>query len=195
MSSGPTFDVIVVAAGSGLRMGGVDKSLIPIAGKPALRWSLESFAATAGVQRIVIVTAQDRVATYAALPWIPASVVAVVPGGETRSASVGAGLKALERAPGEVSDVLLIHDAARPGIDPEVTLRVVTAAHQHRKAGAALVAGVVRGNRWSSAHRYRHCTRSRCHVCRTPMDSRLRCCRCAWWRDPIGFGWRWPQST
>ena len=53
MSSGVTFDVIVVAAGSGLRMGGVDKSLIPIAGKPALRWSLESFAATAGVRRIV----------------------------------------------------------------------------------------------------------------------------------------------
>ena len=111
-------------------MGGVDKSLIPIAGKPALRWSLEAFASTAGVRRIVVVTAQDRVATYAALPWIPAPVVAVVPGGETRSASVAAGLKALERAPGDAGEVLLIHDAARPGVDAEVTLRVVAAALQ-----------------------------------------------------------------
>jgi len=128
VSSAPTFDVIVVAAGSGLRMGGVDKALIPIAGMPALRWSLESLAATPGLRRIVVVTAQDRVATYAALPWIPSAVVAVVPGGETRSASVAAGLSALERAPGEASDVLLIHDAARPGVDADVTLRVVAAA-------------------------------------------------------------------
>lgn len=138
MSSGATFDVIVVAAGSGLRMGGVDKSLIPIAGKPALRWSLESFAATAGVRRIVVVTAQDRVANYAALPWIPAAVVAVVPGGETRSASVAAGLNALERAPGEAGAVLLIHDAARPGVDVDVTLRVVAAALQHGAAAPVM---------------------------------------------------------
>ena len=115
-------------------MGGVDKALIPIAGKPTLRWSLDSFAATPGVRRIVIVTAKDRVATYAALPWVPSAVVAVVPGGATRSTSVAAGLHALERAPGEASDVLLIHDAARPGVDADVTLRVVTAAQQHGAA-------------------------------------------------------------
>lgn len=138
MSSATTFDVIVVAAGAGTRMGGVDKALIPIAGKPALRWSLDAFAATAGHRRIVIVTAQDRVATYAALPWIPGAVVAVVPGGETRSASVAAGLSALERAPGEASAVLLIHDAARPGVDAEVTLRVVAAAHERGAAAPVM---------------------------------------------------------
>ena len=104
-------------------MGGVDKSLIPIAGKPALRWSLESFAATAGVRRIVVVTAHDRVANYAALPWIPAAVVAVGPGGETRSASVAAGLNALERAPGEAGAALLIHDAARRHAEARCTKR------------------------------------------------------------------------
>jgi len=138
VSSATTFDVIVVAAGAGTRMGGVDKALIPIAGKPALRWSLDAFAATAGHRRIVIVTAQDRVATYAALPWIPSAVVAVVPGGETRSASVAAGLSALERAPGEASAVLLIHDAARPGVDAEVTLRVVAAAHERGAAAPVM---------------------------------------------------------
>jgi 2-C-methyl-D-erythritol 4-phosphate cytidylyltransferase/2-C-methyl-D-erythritol 2,4-cyclodiphosphate synthase len=138
VSSGTPFDVIVVAAGAGLRMGGVDKALIPIAGKPALQWSLESFAATDGVRRIVVVTAQDRVANYAALPWIPAQVAAVVPGGATRSASVAAGLKALDRAPGEAADVLLIHDAARPGVDAEVTIRVVAAAMQHGAAAPVM---------------------------------------------------------
>jgi GTP:adenosylcobinamide-phosphate guanylyltransferase len=38
-------DIVVVAAGSGLRMGGVDKSLITVAGQPLLRWSLEALEA------------------------------------------------------------------------------------------------------------------------------------------------------
>ena len=138
MSDNPTFDVIVVAAGSGVRMGGVDKALLPIAGKPALRWSLESFVGTPGARRIVIVTAEDRVASYAALPWIPDAVVAVVPGGETRSLSVAAGLQALGRAPGVPAAVLLIHDAARPGVEAEVTLRVAAAALRHGAAAPVM---------------------------------------------------------
>lgn len=138
MSDNPTFDVIVVAAGSGVRMGGVDKALLPIAGKPALRWSLESFVGTPGARRIVIVTAEDRVASYAALPWIPDAVVAVVPGGETRSLSVAAGLQALGRAPGVAAAVLLIHDAARPGVEAEVTLRVAAAALRHGAAAPVM---------------------------------------------------------
>lgn len=138
MRNTTTFDVIVVAAGAGLRMGGVDKALIPIAGAPALRWSLDSFVATPGLKRIVVVTAQDRVSTCAALPWIPGAVVAVVPGGETRAASVAAGLSALGRAPGHAAEVLLIHDAARPGVDAEVTLRVVAAALARGAAAPAM---------------------------------------------------------
>ena len=138
MSSAATIDVIIVAAGSGQRMGGVDKSLLPIAGKPALRWSLEAFATTPGVQRIIVVTGQDRVANYAALPWLPDAVIAVVPGGDTRSASVTSGLQALERAPGAAADVVLIHDAARPGVDPEVAIRVATAAQLHGAAAPVM---------------------------------------------------------
>ena len=138
MSSAATIDVIIVAAGSGQRMGGVDKSLLPIAGKPALRWSLEAFATTPGVQRIIVVTGQDRVANYAALPWLPDAVIAVVPGGDTRSVSVASGLQALERAPGAAADVVLIHDAARPGVDPEVAIRVATAAHLHGAAAPVM---------------------------------------------------------
>jgi 2-C-methyl-D-erythritol 4-phosphate cytidylyltransferase/2-C-methyl-D-erythritol 2,4-cyclodiphosphate synthase len=119
-------------------MGGVDKSLLPIAGKPALRWSLEAFATTPGVQRIIVVTGQDRVANYAALPWLPDAVIAVVPGGDTRSASVTSGLQALERAPGAAADVVLIHDAARPGVDPEVAIRVATAAQLHGAAAPVM---------------------------------------------------------
>lgn len=138
MSSAATIDVIIVAAGSGQRMGGVDKSLLPIAGKPALRWSLEAFATTPGVQRMIVVTGQDRVANYAALPWLPDAVIAVVPGGDTRSASVTSGLQALERAPGAAADVVLIHDAARPGVDPEVAIRVATAAQLHGAAAPVM---------------------------------------------------------
>ena len=45
-------DVVVVAAGSGVRMGGVEKGLIPIAGRPALSWSLDAFAADPRVRAI-----------------------------------------------------------------------------------------------------------------------------------------------
>ena len=94
-SSSPIVDVVVVAAGSGLRMGGVEKGLIPIAGRPALAWSLGAFAADPRVQRIALVVGAEQLVSYATLEWLPERVVTVVPGGATRAASVLAGIQAL----------------------------------------------------------------------------------------------------
>jgi len=91
-------DIVVVAAGSGLRMGRVDKSLITVAGQPLLRWSLEALEAHPSVRRVVLVTAPERVAAYGALDWMPAKVTQIVPGGATRAASVAAGLAAVAAA-------------------------------------------------------------------------------------------------
>ena len=54
-------DVVLVAAGSGTRMGGTDKSLINVAGAPLLRWSLDALQAHPSVRRVVLVTAAERV--------------------------------------------------------------------------------------------------------------------------------------
>ena len=120
-------DIVVVAAGSGLRMGGLDKSLITVAGQPLLRWSLEALEAHPAVRRVVLVTAPERVAAYGALDWMPAKVTQIVPGGATRAASVAAGLAAVAAAPGAVADVIGVHDAARPGLSADVIDRLLAA--------------------------------------------------------------------
>ena len=120
-------DIVVVAAGSGLRLGGVDKGLISVAGQPLLRWSLEALEAHPAVRRVVLVTAPERVAAYGALDWMPAKVTQIVPGGATRAASVAAGLAAVAAAPGVVADVIGVHDAARPGLSADVIDRLLAA--------------------------------------------------------------------
>ena len=120
-------DVVLVAAGSGMRMGGIDKSLISVAGAPLLRWSLDALQAHPSVRRVVLVTAADRVHVYGSLSWIPSKVTQIATGGESRSASVLAGLSALREAPGDRADVIAVHDAARPGLTLELLDRLFAA--------------------------------------------------------------------
>lgn len=128
-ASGPAVDVVIVAAGTGLRMGGIEKGLIPIAGRPALSWSLDVFAADPRVQRIALVVGAEQLVAYATLDWLPERVVTVVPGGATRAASVLAGVAALVDAPGVAGEVLLVHDAARPLLDAATLDRVIVATN------------------------------------------------------------------
>ena len=150
---------VVVAAGSSRRMGGEDKLTAELQGRSVLRWSVEALAA-AGVRRIVIATSWARVAEVAASPWLPDSVVAVVAGGERRQDSVAAGVAALAAAapaptePGvgheaaakggtpatarraRLTDpVILVHDAARPLVSPDLVRAVAVAAATY---GAAI---------------------------------------------------------
>jgi 2-C-methyl-D-erythritol 4-phosphate cytidylyltransferase/2-C-methyl-D-erythritol 2,4-cyclodiphosphate synthase len=129
-------DAIVVAAGSSRRMGGRDKLAAEIEGRPLLAWTLEAIAAGPGVERIVIVTAADRVEEVRAVPWLPATVLAVVPGGERRQDSVAAGFAALERlAPGGPERPVLVHDGARPVVSPRLVAAVAEAT---ARGGAAI---------------------------------------------------------
>ncbi len=120
-------DVVLVAAGSGTRMGGTDKSLINVAGAPLLRWSLDALQAHPSVRRVVLVTAAERVHAYGSLSWIPSKVTQIATGGDSRSASVLAGLTALHEGPGDRADVIAVHDAARPGLSRELLDRLFAA--------------------------------------------------------------------
>jgi 2-C-methyl-D-erythritol 4-phosphate cytidylyltransferase len=103
---------LLVAAGSGERLGaGRPKAFVELAGRPMLEWSLAALRA-AGIAEVVV----------ALPPGVPAPEgVRGVPGGATRSASVRAALA-------EVSaDVVLVHDAARPLVTPDVFARVLDA--------------------------------------------------------------------
>jgi 2-C-methyl-D-erythritol 4-phosphate cytidylyltransferase len=123
---------IVAAAGSGLRLGADrPKALIPLAGRPLVRWSVDALRAGGVDDVVVAVPAAERAAFEAVLP----PGVHVVDGGATRTASVRAALAAVEDA----ADAVLVHDAARPLTPPELVARVIAAV----AAGAPAVVPVL----------------------------------------------------
>jgi 2-C-methyl-D-erythritol 4-phosphate cytidylyltransferase / 2-C-methyl-D-erythritol 2,4-cyclodiphosphate synthase len=134
--SRPTADVVIVAAGSSTRMGGIDKVTAPLAGRPLLAWTLQPFTAGPPIDRIVVVAAADRAAELRTAPWMPERI-AVVAGGARRQESVAAGIGEIERGQTPADRVILVHDAARPAASPDMIRRVIDAAHEH---GAAIPA-------------------------------------------------------
>lgn len=111
---------IIVAAGSGSRAGGdLPKQYNSLLGKPVLRWSTEAFL-RAGVGEVVVAIGADQEDLFhAATASLP---VRAVRGGATRTESVRAAMTAISD-----SDVILIHDAARPGLS-ETTIRALIEA-------------------------------------------------------------------
>ena len=130
----PSVAAIVVAGGRGLRAGGpTAKQYRAVGGEPVIRLSLALFAQHPAVRWVQPVIHADDSAQFAAATG-GLTILAPVPGGASRQASVRAGLEALsEQRP----DVVLIHDAARPFASPELVARTIAAA---RETGAAVPA-------------------------------------------------------
>ena len=105
---------VVVAAGRGERFG-APKQYEPLGGRRVLDWALDAAAARA--EGVVLVVPPER-----ADDPEPAAR-SVVAGGDTRSASVRAGLAVV---PAE-AEVVIVHDAARPLAPPEVFDAVLAA--------------------------------------------------------------------
>jgi len=131
---------IIAAAGRGTRFGGpLPKVFAPLAGRPMLEWSLLAYGSCARIDDIVLGVAADFVdeAWGIVEEGGHRSVLAVVPGGEERPASVRAGLEALRIADPEV---VCVHDGARPLIDLGTIERSIDAALAHGAAVAAVPA-------------------------------------------------------
>lgn len=126
---------LVVAAGRGQRFGGArPKQYAPLAGKPVLRYSLEALTAHPAIDRVVtVIHPDDRPLYDAAADGLP--VLEPVHGGASRQQSVHLGLEAL--APHGPEQVL-IHDGARPFLDPGLIDRVLTGLAAAPGAIAAL---------------------------------------------------------
>src|SRR6478736_5494659 len=104
---GPSVAAVVVAAGRGVRAGGnLPKQYRELAGEPVIRSSLALFAWHGQIAAVqAVIHPDDRSSYDAAAKGL--RLLAPVPGGATRQASVRAGLQALSaRAP----DIVLIHD-------------------------------------------------------------------------------------
>lgn len=118
----PRVVAILLAGGVGQRAGfGQPKQLERLGGKSVLQWSLGALAAHPAILRGVLVANHDVMAAIEALPpdWISAE------SGAERQQSVANGLAALSD---EDDDTLvLVHDAARPGVGADVIDRLIEA--------------------------------------------------------------------
>lgn len=125
---------VLPAAGSGERLGaGVPKAFVELAGVPMLVRAADGLLGSGVVGHVVVVVPADQVATASGL--LTDRPVSVVPGGADRTASVSAGLAVT----GPDTEVVLVHDAARPLTPAAVVGRVVDAV----RAGAPAVVPVL----------------------------------------------------
>lgn len=132
--------VILPAAGQGRRMGsGVPKVFLPLAGKPLLVHSVETFARLSYVREIVVVVGWKHIAwmikRFGSL-LLGSKVTKILPGGDRRQDSVLNGLEAIRSD----AKVVLVHDAARPLIERSVVTAVAREAYRYGAAVAAVPA-------------------------------------------------------
>lgn len=146
MSSTPSPDaggvarsaVVLLAAGEGRRVGAdVNKVLLPLAGAPVFVWSLRAIGEVEYVDQVVLVVReQDRELVTRHLErtsrFDRSGSITVVTGGTSRHGSEWNALQSL--APdidNGLIDVVAIHDAARPLVDPVLFRQVVDVAAEY----------------------------------------------------------------
>ena len=129
---------LIVAAGRGHRAGSdMPKQYAAIAGRPVLAWAIDALAASPAVSAITVVIHPDDAALYehATASLGGGKLLGPVCGGQTRQASVRAGLESFANAGPEA---VLIHDAARPFVQVDAVERVLAGLRTHSGAIAAL---------------------------------------------------------
>ena len=135
----PSVAAIVVAGGSGERLGREGgKQLAMVAGLPVLLWTLKALAEEPQIGLIIIVTHPERVAEYRVLAVEPLGLsvpVVFVPGGESRQASVAAGLALVP----DSADVVLVQDGARPLLTRALVAQALAALQADPSAAGVVV--------------------------------------------------------
>jgi len=129
----PKTSAVIVAAGTASRMGGVDKVVAQLAGKPVILRTAEAFQKNPAVQEIVVVTRKDlreQVEQILKDGGIT-KLTQVVEGGATRAESVNKGLNWCDKK----CKLIAIHDCARPLVSQEIITETITMA---AKTGAAV---------------------------------------------------------
>jgi 2-C-methyl-D-erythritol 4-phosphate cytidylyltransferase len=112
---------LLLAAGKGERLGGGDKGLVELSGRPLLAYSIETVDACSAIESFVVAAPAGREDECKDLASHSGKLHAVVTGGDTRQASVR---RALEGVPGEF-DAVVCHDVARPFASTALFERVV----------------------------------------------------------------------
>jgi len=134
MDSQQKVGAVIVAAGESQRMGGVDKVLALLGGKPVLARTIDVFQSCNSIDRIVVVLSEQNLEPGKRLVaeegW--SKVTEVCPGGQRRQDSVVAGLSRLKDC-----YWVVIHDGARPLLTEGLISRGLVEA---KETGAAVAA-------------------------------------------------------
>ena len=129
----PKYVALIPAAGVGARMAaGSPKQYLPINGKPMLRHTLEAFLSSPLIAHTYVVVSADDAYIDAILPEQGVTVLRC--GGATRMESIRNGLHQLSTTITE-HDWVLVHDAARPGLNAELIARLIQETGEHPVGG------------------------------------------------------------
>lgn len=127
---------IITAAGRGQRFGS-QKQFELLGGMPLYQHSLRIFMTSKKINEIILVVPNDnRYAISKDIDDSDQSIVKVVAGGATRRHSVKYGVEASSSG----TDLVVIHDAARPFVNREILKSVITACAKSDGAIAAIPA-------------------------------------------------------
>lgn len=119
----PRYVALIPAAGVGARMAANGpKQYMAIGGKPMLRHALDAFLSSKLMTHVYVVVSPDDRRIDAVVPT--AGVTVLRCGGATRMASIQNALRALREVLGE-QDWVLVHDAARPGLNAALIEKLV----------------------------------------------------------------------
>lgn len=129
---------IIAAAGSGQRFNSkIPKQFLEIGGKPILLHSIERFDACELIDEIVVVISADEIEKFSTRPdFASIQHLKFIAGGATRAQSVYNGLMAVDAA----TEIVAVHDGARPLVTPEEIARTIERA---RETGAACLTAPV----------------------------------------------------
>lgn len=124
---------IILGAGSGTRMqSDKNKMLMEIMGKTVIERSVEAFLAIKEVDEIIVTAREQELEEYIAL-FEEEDRVSFVIGGETRQQSVRNAVEMIDE-----SELLLIHDGARPLIREQEIKKTMQAAKKYKAAAVGV---------------------------------------------------------
>ena len=130
----PRHVALIPAAGVGARIGGATpKQYLTIANQSLLRYTVKAFLAASELSHIYVVVSPEDAYVDEALSGLQ-GITILRCGGTTRRASVSNGLQAIS-ALVDAQDWVLVHDAARPGVTPQLLTKLIQQVGDHAVGG------------------------------------------------------------
>ena len=127
---------VIVSAGNSTRMGGINKQFLELDGLPLIVNTITMFQRCNMIDEIIIVTRESEIDAVAKLveKYDFYKVNNIVAGGETRQLSVYEGVTSTSN----ITDLVVIHDGARPLVTVKVIEETIKAAAEFGAAATGV---------------------------------------------------------